>query len=60
MAKTILTPALAEILPDLPEVGVEVDYGLVDVVSDRFVTGVRLGAQVEKDMISVRIGPDVP
>ncbi len=61
-AKTILIPALAEILPDYPDVTVEVivDYGLVDVVADRFDAGVRLGEQVAKDMISVRISPDIP
>lgn len=61
-AKTILIPMLAEVLPSYPEVSVEVivDYGLVDVVSDRFDAGVRLGEQVAKDMISVRISPDIP
>ncbi|MBE9640293.1 LysR family transcriptional regulator [Salipiger mangrovisoli] len=61
-AKTILIPALAEVLPDYPDVNVEVivDYGLVDVVADRFDAGVRLGEQVAKDMISVRISPDIP
>lgn len=61
-AKTILIPMLAEVLPSYPEVTVEVivDYGLVDVVSDRFDAGVRLGEQVAKDMISVRISPDIP
>lgn len=61
-AKTILVPVLAELLPDYPEVTAEiiVDYGLVDVVADRFDAGVRLGEQVAKDMISVRISPDIP
>lgn len=61
-AKTILIPALAEVLPGYPDVNVEVivDYGLVDVVADRFDAGVRLGEQVAKDMISVRISPDIP
>lgn len=61
-AKTILIPALVDVLPDYPDVNVEVivDYGLVDVVADRFDAGVRLGEQVAKDMISVRISPDIP
>ncbi|MCB1371906.1 MAG: LysR family transcriptional regulator [Rhodobacteraceae bacterium] len=61
-ARTILGPALARFLPAFPDVSVEVvvDYGLVDVVADRFDAGVRLGEQVEKDMIAARIGPDIP
>lgn len=61
-AKTVLYPALGKLLPDYPDITVEimVDYGLTDVVADRFDAGVRLGAQVEKDMIAVRIGPDIP
>lgn len=59
---TILTPALAKLLPDYPDIKVEIvaDYGLADIVSDRFDAGVRLGHQVAKDMIAVRIGPDIP
>lgn len=61
-ARTVVAPALARLLPDYPDLTVEVivDYGLVDVVADRFDAGVRLGAQVEKDMIAVRISPDIP
>lgn len=44
-AKTILVPAMKRLLPDNPDIAVEltVDYGLIDVVADRFDTGVRLG-----------------
>lgn len=61
-AKTVLAPALAKVLPDHPDITVEivVDYGLVDVVAGRYDAGVRLGSQVAKDMIAVRISPDVP
>jgi DNA-binding transcriptional LysR family regulator len=61
-AKTILLPALSRFLPDYPDVTVEivVDYGLANVVTDRFDAGVRLGQQVAKDMIAVRLGPDIP
>ncbi|QPZ91026.1 LysR family transcriptional regulator [Thioclava electrotropha] len=61
-ARAYVLPALARLLSDYPEITVEVivDYGLVDVVADRFDAGVRLGAQVEKDMIAVRISPDIP
>jgi LysR family transcriptional regulator, regulator of peptidoglycan recycling len=61
-AKTVLCPALARLLPDHPDIAVEiiVDYGLADLVADQFDAGVRLGAQVAKDMIAVRIAPDIP
>lgn len=60
-ARTVVAPALARLLPDNPEMTVEVivDYGIVDVVAERFDAGIRLGAQVEKDMIAVRISPDL-
>ena len=46
---------------DYPDIKVEiiVDYGLTDIVAERFDAGVRLGEQVAKDMIAVRIGPDM-
>lgn len=61
-AKTVLRPALKRLLPEHPDVTVEivVDYGLADVVGERFDAGVRLGEQVAKDMIAVRIAPDIP
>jgi DNA-binding transcriptional LysR family regulator len=57
---TILAPALARLLPDYPDICVEVsnDYALTDIVAERYDAGVRLGEQVAKDMIAVRIGPD--
>jgi DNA-binding transcriptional LysR family regulator len=60
-AEMILWPALARLLPDYPDIKVEliVDYGLTDIVAERFDAGVRLGEQVAKDMIAVRIGPDM-
>jgi DNA-binding transcriptional LysR family regulator len=47
-------------LPDYPDIHVEIitDYGMRDIVADRYDAGVRLGEQVAKDMIAVRIGPD--
>jgi DNA-binding transcriptional LysR family regulator len=58
---TILWPKLAKLLPRYPDVKVEIilDYGLIDIVAQRYDAGVRLGEQVAKDMIAVRIGPDV-
>jgi DNA-binding transcriptional LysR family regulator len=59
-AKTIIWPALRKLLRDYPDIAIELtlDYGLVDIVADRFDAGVRLGGQVERDMIAVRISPD--
>ncbi len=61
-AKTIIVPALTKLLTRYPDINVEVivDYGLADVVADRFDAGVRLGEQVAKDMIAVRMSPDIP
>lgn len=60
-AITVLAPALARLLPDYPDIHVEVvvDYGLTDIVAERYDAGIRLGEQVAKDMIAVRIGPDM-
>jgi DNA-binding transcriptional LysR family regulator len=57
----ILLPALRKFLPQYPDINVEVtiDYGLTDIVAQRFDAGVRSGGQVAKDMIAVRIGPDM-
>ncbi len=60
-AETVLWPALARLLPGYPDIRVEVivDYGLTDIVAERYDAGVRTGEQVAKDMIAVRIGPDL-
>ena len=60
-ANTVLWPRLSRLLPDYPELQVEinVDYGFTDIVAQRFDAGVRLGESLEKDMIAVRIGPDL-
>jgi DNA-binding transcriptional LysR family regulator len=59
-AEAILWPALAKFLPRYPDIKVEliVDYGLTNIVAERYDAGVRLGEQVAKDMVAVRIGPD--
>jgi DNA-binding transcriptional LysR family regulator len=59
-ATTVLWPALEKLLPRYPDINVEVivDYGLTDIVAERYDAGVRLGEQVARDMIAVRIGPD--
>jgi DNA-binding transcriptional LysR family regulator len=60
-AEAILWPTLEKLLPDYPDIKVEIviDYGLTDIVAERYDAGVRLGEQVAKDMIAVRIGPDM-
>ncbi|PMY30661.1 LysR family transcriptional regulator [Pseudomonas sp. GW456-L14] len=60
-AITVLQPALEKLLPEHPDLNIEiiVDYGLTDIVAEGFDAGVRLGEQVAKDMIAVRIGPDM-
>ena len=60
-ADMILFPKLAKFLPEYPDIKVEIiiDYGLTDIVAQRYDAGVRAGEQVAKDMIAVRIGPDI-
>ncbi|MFT8367616.1 LysR family transcriptional regulator [Acetobacter papayae] len=60
-ARTLLWPALKRLLPNYPDVHVElsIDSTLTDIVSDRFDAGVRLGEAIAKDMVAVRIGPDL-
>ncbi|MBP1804388.1 LysR family transcriptional regulator [Rubellimicrobium aerolatum] len=60
-AVSVLQPALARFLPSYPDIHVEliIDQGLTNIVADQFDAGVRLGEQVARDMIAVRIGPDM-
>jgi len=60
-AQTILWPALAKLLPDYPDIRVELsaNLGFVDIVAERFDAGVRLGETIAQDMVAVRIGPDI-
>ena len=60
-ANSVLWPKLVTLLPNYPDIKVEItiDYGLTDIVAERFDAGVRLGEQVAKDMIAVRIAPDL-
>lgn len=59
--RAVLWPALETLLPDYPDIKVEIviDYGLTDIVAERYDAGVRTGEMVAKDMIAVRIGPDM-
>jgi DNA-binding transcriptional LysR family regulator len=60
-AEAILLPKLTKLLRDYPDIKVEItiDYGLTDIVAQRYDAGVRSGEQVAKDMIAVRVGPDM-
>lgn len=60
-AETIVVPALQRLLPEYPDIKVEinVDYALTDIVTERYDAGIRLGEQVARDMVAVRIGPDM-
>jgi DNA-binding transcriptional LysR family regulator len=60
-AELILWPAIHKLLPQYPDITLEItiDNGLTDIVAERLDAGVRLGEQVAKDMIAVRIGPDM-
>lgn len=60
-ANSVLWPKLSKAMPDYPGINVEitVDYTMSDIVSQRYDAGVRLGDQVAKDMIAVRISPDL-
>lgn len=60
-ANSILWPKLSRTLHEYPDINVEinVDYTFSDIVSQRYDAGVRLGNQVAKDMIAVRVSPDL-
>jgi DNA-binding transcriptional LysR family regulator len=60
-AETILMPAAMRLMADYPDIKLEisVDQRLTDLVAERFDAGVRLGERVDKDMIAVRIGPEL-
>jgi DNA-binding transcriptional LysR family regulator len=58
---TILWPRLAQLLPQYPDLHLEIssDYRMVDIAAERYDIGVRFGDQVDKDMIAVRLTADV-
>ena len=61
VARSILLPAVERLMATYPDLNIEIsiDHRLVDLAAERFDAGVRLGEQVEKDMIAMRIGPDL-
>ncbi|MER8804041.1 LysR family transcriptional regulator [Mesorhizobium sp. M0998] len=60
-AKSVLWPVIAKLLLEYPDIEVELslDEGLVDIVANKFDAGIRIGEQVQKDMVAIRIGPDL-
>jgi DNA-binding transcriptional LysR family regulator len=58
---TVLWPALEGLLVKHPDIHVELSLnsGFTDIVAERFDAGVRLGEAIAKDMVAVRIGPDL-
>lgn len=58
--QTTVWPKLRPVLLDYPDLRVELysDNGMRNIVEERFDAGVRLGENIDKDMIAVRIGPD--
>jgi len=60
-ARTVLWPTLEKLLPGYPDIKVEIviESGLTDIVAERYDAGVRSGEMVAKDMVAVRIGPDM-
>lgn len=59
-ATYLLWPKLSKVMPDYPDITVEVtvDYNRTDIVAERYDAGVRLGDEVARDMIAVRISAD--
>lgn len=60
-AKTVLWPRLSPLLARYPDIKLElnINYGMIDIVAERYDAGVRLGDQVAKDMVAMRISADV-
>ena len=60
-ARQIIAPRLARFHRSHPDVVLDivVDDALSDIVTGRFDAGIRVGGRLEKDMIAVRLTPDV-
>ena len=59
--RAALWSALQNLLPEYPDIAIEIviDYGLTDIVAERYDAGVRLGEILAQDMFAIRIGPDL-
>lgn len=60
-AETVLWPMIARLVPAYPDLKIEVNVEsrFTDIVAERFDAGVRLGESLDRDMIALRIGPDL-
>lgn len=60
-ARTIIAPRLSRFHQAHPDVVLDivVDDALADIVVGRFDAGIRVGGQLEKDMVAVRLTPDM-
>ncbi|MFK0161205.1 LysR family transcriptional regulator [Rhizobium sp. NPDC090279] len=60
-ADSILMPAVKRLMQSYPDINIEisVDNRFADLVNERFDAGVRLGEHIEKDMIALKIGPEM-
>lgn len=60
-AEVLLWPVIERLLPIYPDIRIElvIDNGLTDIIEQRLDAGVRLGESIAKDMVAVRIGPDI-
>jgi DNA-binding transcriptional LysR family regulator len=58
---SVVMPALPGFLASHPGIRVDliIDDNLTDIVANRIDAGIRFGDIVEKDMIAIRIGPDI-
>lgn len=61
VADSVVWPRIARVLDQYPQVRVEIntEYRLMDIAAERFDIGVRYGDQVQKDMVAVRLTPDI-
>lgn len=60
-ARRYVWPRVKSLLQHYPKIRIELinDYGLTDIVANRFDLGIRLGDQVARDMVAARIAPDL-
>ncbi|MBO9549240.1 LysR family transcriptional regulator [Pseudomonas sp.] len=58
-ARNVIWPKLQSVIESYPDITIELvtDYGLTDIVAERFDAGVRLGGIIDADMVAVPIGP---
>jgi len=60
-AAEYIWPKLEPVLRSYPDIRLEIfaDNSFTDIAAERFDAGIRIGESLEKDMIAVRIGPDL-